>query len=51
MKLVITKNGIDMQLDFSDELIKSDEDTYVAFLEDAIMLLQSALLDKQYSIE
>jgi hypothetical protein len=51
MKLVITKDGVNVDLDFSEDLVKSDDDTYVAFLEDAIMLLQSALLDKQYSVE
>lgn len=51
MKLVITKDDAKVDLDFSEDLVKSDDDTYMAFLEDAIMLLQSALLDKQYSVE
>lgn len=51
MKLVITKDGVNVDLDFSEDLVKSDDDTYTAFLEDAIMLLQSALLDKQSSLE
>lgn len=51
MKLVITKDGVNVELDFSEDLVKSDDDTYMAFLEDAIMMLQSALLDKQSSFE
>lgn len=51
MKLVITKDGVNVDLDFSEDLVKSDDDTYMSFLEDAIMMLQSALLDKQSSFE
>lgn len=38
-----------LSLDFSPELLKADEDEFVAFLEDSIRLLQSQLLSIQES--
>jgi hypothetical protein len=38
-----------LSLDFSPELLKADEDEFVAFIEDTIRLLQSQLLSIQES--
>ena len=38
-----------LSLDFSPELLKADEDEFIAFLEDSIRLLQSQLLSVQES--
>ena len=51
MKSVIIQqlSQSNLSLDFSPELLKADEDEFVAFLEDSIRLLQSQLLSVQES--
>lgn len=45
MQLKITqKSQSNLDLSFSLDLLKSDEDKFIAFLEDSIKLLQSQLL-------
>lgn len=51
MNIEITRSGNDLQIEYSEDLLKSDEYTYAAFLEDAIRLLQAALIAQETSIE
>jgi hypothetical protein len=49
-QLILTqKSQSNLDIDFNDELLKADEDEFVAFLEDSIRLLQSQLLSIQES--
>jgi hypothetical protein len=49
-QLILTqKSQSNLDVDFNDELLKADEDEFVAFLEDSIRLLQSQLLSVQES--
>jgi hypothetical protein len=44
-QLILTqKSQSNLDIDFNDELLKANEDEFVAFLEDSIRLLQSQLL-------
>jgi hypothetical protein len=49
-QLILTqKSQSNLDIDFNDELLKANEDEFVAFLEDSIRLLQSQLLSVQES--
>jgi hypothetical protein len=49
-QLILTqKSQSNLDIDFNDELLKANEDEFVAFLEDSIRLLQSQLLSIQES--
>jgi hypothetical protein len=49
-QLILTqKSQSNLDIDFNDELLKTNEDEFVAFLEDSIRLLQSQLLSIQES--
>lgn len=49
-QLILTqKSQSNLDIDFNDELLKANEDEFVAFLEDSIKLLQSQLLSIQES--
>ena len=49
-QLILTqKSQSNLDIDFNDELLKANEDEFIAFLEDSIRLLQSQLLSVQES--
>jgi hypothetical protein len=49
-QLILTqKSQSNLDIDFNDELLKANEDEFVAFIEDSIRLLQSQLLSIQES--
>lgn len=50
-QITLTRNGIDLKIEITEELKNSTDDDYVAFIEDAILVLQNALLDKQCLFE
>lgn len=51
MKLEIIRVGKDIELEYSDDLLKSDIYTYSAFLEDAIKRLQAELIAQEQSVQ
>jgi hypothetical protein len=50
-RITLTRDGIDLKTVFTEELKNATDDEYIAFLEDAILVLQDELLSKQYSFE
>jgi hypothetical protein len=46
---IIQQSQSNLQLDFNKELLKSDEDEFIAFLQDSIKLLESQLLSIEQS--
>lgn len=51
MKLELTRVGNDIEIEYSEDLLKSDMYTYASFLEDAIKRLQAELIMQEQSIE
>jgi protein-arginine kinase activator protein McsA len=51
MNIKITRSGKDLEIEYSKDLLKYDEYTYAAFLEDAIRLLQAELITQEASFE
>jgi len=51
MKLELTRVGNDIDVEYSEDLLKSDVYTYASFLEDAIKRLQAELITQQESVE
>ncbi len=46
---IIQQSQSNLQLEFNKELLKSDEDEFIAFLQDSIKLLESQLLSIEQS--
>lgn len=51
MKLELTRVGNDIEIEYSEDLLKSDMYTYASFLEDAIKRLQAELITQEQSVE
>jgi len=51
MKLELTRVGNDIDIEYSEDLLKSDVYTYASFLEDAIKRLQAELITQEQSVE
>jgi hypothetical protein len=51
MKLELTRVGNDIDVEYSEDLLKSDVYTYASFLEDAIKRLQAELITQEQSVE
>ena len=51
MKLELTRVGNDIDIEYSEDLLKSDMYTYASFLEDAIKRLQAELTTQEQSVE
>ncbi len=50
-QITLTRDGVDLKTVFTEELENATDDEYTAFIEDAILVLQDALMNKQYSFE
>jgi hypothetical protein len=51
MKLELTRVGNDIDVEYSEDLLKSDVYAYASFLEDAIKRLQAELITQEQSVE
>lgn len=51
MKLELTRVGNDIDIEYSEDLLKADVYTYASFLEDAIKRLQAELITQEQSVE